>query len=431
MPRDWYNRSSIYYYMERIPDATQEQPYCNIPCDQAMPNQEGFQRSACLARQHQMYLVTNLVENLPCENKEGCPSDGHYQFNTNMIFDPNGCLIGKYRKTHLYSEEHERMDKALEASHVYFDTEYGRFGTFICMDILFHDPAITLVEEYGVQHVICPAAWNNSPDNVWLRSLDIQFAFAKRMGVNFLASNIQRVEENFAGTGIFTPEKPVNYTYNMEYDEATLIIGRLTAKPEAKTKQAEMPIKRSDRPWLQWIRKMVTNIQHIVLNGFTATKPRRKPSGQDVVIYGNTYKATPLVGLRGHTSVCYGCLCCNLEYRRSSEKEFFILGAFVGMQVYEGTFHVEVRTVIRCPGNDLASCEQPGVNTSSTSFQTFNLYGNFNADYVFPALMTSGFTFDKIDWNFIRGDNNYNAITFSSGYPFVSAAMMRRDYRIF
>ena len=43
---------------------------------------------------------------------------------------------------------------------VSFDTDFGvKFGTFICFDILFHEPAIKLTRDHQVTDFVYPTAW--------------------------------------------------------------------------------------------------------------------------------------------------------------------------------------------------------------------------------------------------------------------------------
>ena len=400
-----FDRSSVYQYMEVIPDGSQDKPYCNISCSEPMKNQEAFQTSSCIAKQNGIYLTVNLIEEVPCTGR-GCPQDGHYQYNTNLIYNSDGCLIGKYHKTHMFEEEKVRLNRPPVPQYVYFDTEYGRFGTMICMDILFHDPAISMVEKYGVRHILFPTAWDQSNDYVWLKSVEIHNAFAKRIGVNFLASNIREHSDWFAGSGIYTANGILNYTYDMRDDEGTIVTGVL-----------EYNIKPT---------KLTPLTGPTITQNLPPSRPIFSPI-HNVSIYNNTYRAVVLEGLSGRASVCYGELCCNLDYSRSGNSETYILAAYNGLQVLEGVFWVEICLVYRCSSSDLTTCHNRE-SASLTKFSLFKLYANFKADYVFPNVMPSGYKFRKIDWKFIREEKNYNAIEFSSNWPAVSAAMMGRDY---
>lgn len=70
--------------------------------------------------------------------------------NTTVSFD------FRYEKANLYFED--QFDKPDPVQLSTFETDFGKFGLFTCFDIIFHDPAIKLVES-GVRNFIFPTAW--------------------------------------------------------------------------------------------------------------------------------------------------------------------------------------------------------------------------------------------------------------------------------
>ncbi|XP_063089539.1 pantetheinase isoform X2 [Cavia porcellus] len=92
-----FTRTSIYSYLEDIPD-----PQVNwIPCDN--PNRFGLapvqRRLSCLAKGNAIYVVANIGDKKPCNTSDPqCPPDGRYQYNTNVVFDSQGKLVARYHK---------------------------------------------------------------------------------------------------------------------------------------------------------------------------------------------------------------------------------------------------------------------------------------------------------------------------------------------
>lgn len=80
---------------------------------------------------------------------------------------------------------------------VTFDTVFGRFGIFTCFDILFYDPAVTLVKDFHVDTIVFPTAWMNVLPH--LSAIQFHSAWAMGMGVNFLASNIHHPSNRMTG----------------------------------------------------------------------------------------------------------------------------------------------------------------------------------------------------------------------------------------
>jgi pantetheine hydrolase len=122
---------------------------------------------SCLARENEIYLCINLSEREDCTEESqqaqndtrACSSLGFSCFNTNVVFDRNGAVIGRYRKFNLFREG--GVNTTLTAELSTFDTDFGvTFGNIICFDVLFLDPAMRLVQ-MGVKNFIFPGMWTS------------------------------------------------------------------------------------------------------------------------------------------------------------------------------------------------------------------------------------------------------------------------------
>jgi predicted amidohydrolase len=85
-----------------------------------------------LARDLNSYVVAGLME------REGASA-----YNTAVLIDRHGVLVGKYRKVYLPREE---VEGGLTPGQSYpvFDTDFGRLGLMICWDVQYADPARAL-----------------------------------------------------------------------------------------------------------------------------------------------------------------------------------------------------------------------------------------------------------------------------------------------
>ena len=85
-----------------------------------------------LARDLNSYVVAGLMER-----------EGTSAYNTAVLIDRRGVLVGKYRKIYLPREE---VEGGLTPGQSYpvFDTDFGRMGLMICWDIQYPDPARAL-----------------------------------------------------------------------------------------------------------------------------------------------------------------------------------------------------------------------------------------------------------------------------------------------
>ncbi|MBM4026238.1 MAG: carbon-nitrogen hydrolase family protein [Planctomycetes bacterium] len=104
---------------------------------------------AQLARTHNLHIVFSLDER-----------DGHLIYNTAVLLDPDGKLIGKYRKVCLPRSE---IDAGVAPGHDYpvFDTRFGKVGLMICYDGFFPEVARELANR-GAEVIAWPV-WGCNP----------------------------------------------------------------------------------------------------------------------------------------------------------------------------------------------------------------------------------------------------------------------------
>ena len=94
------------------------------------------ERLAAAAKEHGVYLLAGSYN----EKVVGQAR----MFNTSLFFDPQGELIGRYAKIHLFDAFLNEKISPLESKHnqpgdtpVLVDTHYGKFGMTICYDVRF------------------------------------------------------------------------------------------------------------------------------------------------------------------------------------------------------------------------------------------------------------------------------------------------------
>jgi predicted amidohydrolase len=102
-----------------------------------------------LAKQHHLYLVPGLIER-----------DRHLIYNVAVLIDPEGNVVGKYRKTALPRAE---IEGGITPGHDYpvFDTRLGKVGLMICYDGFFPEVARQL--SIGGAEIIAFPVWGCNP----------------------------------------------------------------------------------------------------------------------------------------------------------------------------------------------------------------------------------------------------------------------------
>uniref|UniRef100_A0A8C3HWX5 CN hydrolase domain-containing protein n=1 Tax=Chrysemys picta bellii TaxID=8478 RepID=A0A8C3HWX5_CHRPI len=361
-----FTRETIYPYLEDIPD-----PQVNwIPCTDPdrfapAPVQE---RLSCMARSNAIYVVANIGDKKPCNSSDPkCPSDGHYQYNTDVVFDSEGKLVARYHKYNLFVTE-TQFDYPKEPEFVTFNTSFGKFGIFTCADILFHDPAVVLVSKLQVDTVLFPTAWVNTLP--LLSASQFHSAWAMGMGINFLSANTRNSSLDMTGSGIYAPNGPRAFHYNTETENGHLLVVELSSHPRLSP---TYPIA------VNW-------------SSYATSIKRFSPDDRNFsgVIYFDKFTFTELTKPEGNRTVCQKDLCCHLSYRmvEKQEDEVYVLGAFDGLHVVEGEYYLQICTLLKCKSTDLKTCGEP-VATAHTRFEAFSLSGTFGTSYVFPEVLLS------------------------------------------
>jgi len=99
-----------------------------------------------IARTNNIYVVTGMIERI----------DGDHYFNSSVMLDPQGNLVGHYRKCHLFSAEKKVFDVGSEATLV--DTDFGRVALTICYDMVFPE-YIRSLRLRGAELIINSTDW--------------------------------------------------------------------------------------------------------------------------------------------------------------------------------------------------------------------------------------------------------------------------------
>ncbi|XP_037076705.1 pantetheinase-like [Pollicipes pollicipes] len=198
-----------------------------VPCGEASRH-EVVSGLSCLAKAHQMYIVANYVEKVPCSQASDadCPADGFYLFNTNLVFDRKGTMIQKYNKVHPYIVEREVLQTP-KPHLAAFRTDFGVvFGLMTCFDILFEVPAVELTRR-GISHVVFPTDWHDELPS--LTALQMHSAYARGLGVTLLSAGLHVHRTASVGSGIYTAAGALNYTYDYANEAGALLTARVVA----------------------------------------------------------------------------------------------------------------------------------------------------------------------------------------------------------
>ncbi|KAH0515066.1 Trace amine-associated receptor 2 [Microtus ochrogaster] len=257
----------------------------------------------------------------------------------------------------------EQFNAPVEPEFVTFNTPFGKFGIFTCFDVLFHDPAVSLVTKFQVDTILFPTAWMDVLPH--LAAIEFHSAWAMGMGVNFLAANIHNPLRRMTGSGIYAPDSPRAFHYDRKTDEGKLLLAQLESQPRHSAVNWTAYASSVDAP---------------------ATGNQEFQS----VAFFDEFTFVELKGIAGNYTVCQNDLCCHLSYRMTEKRsdEVYALGAFDGLHTVEGQYHLQICTLLKCKTTSLHTCGS-SVDTASTTFEMFSLSGTFGTQYVFPEVLLS------------------------------------------
>ena len=105
-----------------------------------VPDGPYFRRLAALARELKIHLVAGLTE-----------ADGELRYNTAVLINPEGRLIGKYRK---HALEHELVRNTPGTNTPAFKTDSARLGLIICADRK-HPDLVRQIVAAGAEFLLC------------------------------------------------------------------------------------------------------------------------------------------------------------------------------------------------------------------------------------------------------------------------------------
>jgi len=94
--------------------------------------------------------------------------EGQDLFNTSLLLDPQGQIIARYRKIHLFgyqSEERRLLKPGVEV--IVAKTPWGRVGLSTCYDLRFPEFYRKMVD-HGAQFFLVASAWPRSRQEAWI-----------------------------------------------------------------------------------------------------------------------------------------------------------------------------------------------------------------------------------------------------------------------
>ncbi|XP_015122203.1 vanin-like protein 2 isoform X2 [Diachasma alloeum] len=369
---------------------------------------KALKRISCAAREGKMYVVINIAEKLPCDG-ERCPEDGKFLFNCQAVFDRDGKIIAKYRKTHLFDES--QFDILQSPEVVTFDTDFNvTFGTFICFDMLFKEPALNLTRIHHVTDIVYSTAWFS--ELPFLTAIQAQSEWAYSEDVNFLASGYNRPHLASFGSGIYLGKKGIaKATIGARGDE--LLIADVPKKSRKLLTESiraslrrEFPVKTTEPRHDELRRKRSEQTELGV--------ERDSNSPSDFNLWQDpglpTYETRPINSIIRQEKLCQRDFCCDftVETSRVDSSTRYRLTVVDGIRtfVHHTTIGYQACGVVLCGNDSINSCGlRMNSETTFTSVKITATFVNLENLLIFPNSVNSSLM--PLDWTYsekIEGD---------------------------
>jgi len=212
--------SRMFLYLEQIP--TPNLGTASTPCgNSAFSGRPILQRLSCIAKSNAIYISVNWGDYVYCSNSTdtNC-KNGHYQYNTQIVFSSSGEVVAKYWKIHLFNEG--EFDTPSTDDPTYFNMTYSgsktvKIGLFTCFDSMYATPSWTLMNNYNINFFLISHWWVNSGTTStaiqWFESL------SRKYGINLVVAssgwfNGAYTPRDSSGSGVFSQGVAISSYFN-------------------------------------------------------------------------------------------------------------------------------------------------------------------------------------------------------------------------
>ena len=183
------------------------------PCYEENGEDDGYVQSrlSCLAAENQIYIGASMGSVVAgCEY---CQHGGSCYYNTLVLYNKTGHLVGVYHKYNLWTSELSTYDIDLSPSLVTVETEFGRLGLAVCADLMWRSPIVELVEQHNISTLLLPLSWWDLFPHQLAHSN--QAAWARGLQVNLLAANTHDAASWSSGSGLYSSSGHAAYYHDI------------------------------------------------------------------------------------------------------------------------------------------------------------------------------------------------------------------------
>lgn len=345
---------------------------------------------SCSALKNKIYVVVNLVEQYYDNERKN-----YVYFNTDVVFDKNGCVAARYRKINLLNENLFVPGKAT----LYFETDFGvTFGLYTCFDIVFKHPALNVLSDLEVTDIVYPVAWfSHLP---FLQGLSVHHGYAVSNKINLLAAGLHDPALRNGGTAIYLANGEILKVYINGQKGSKLLIGDVPKISRRKSDKSCQVLEQLSEP---------TKEELIDIASFAT-------SVEDMTNY--TFKSIDLNKKEISETICSGeKFCCKFDIKleASSKANYaYKLVAYHGTVQLSQNDRLGTRScaVVACKSENNDSCGQRHKEPpSGVTFEKIEVKGTFNSQNSHDQPSTLRYNLKPVtNYTFCRDLKNNNDV---------------------
>ncbi|XP_065346687.1 biotinidase-like [Cloeon dipterum] len=345
-----------------------------LPCSSGNEGLEYLlmKQLSCISRQNFVYLVAAVLEkeSRECQTGETAPSCFNI-FSTTIVTDKNGFFIAKYRRFNSL-EQGSVINRPIEATPTTFTTASGfTFGLLTGNDLLFREPAQSLLRR-NVTQFITNGAWLNTVPFEF--SVNVFQGWIEANKVYLAAANYMEPERGYSGIGTYRSFSGGFLRSEMVsgVSGGSVAIGDTLSDLSSLRRR-----KRQDNP------NNVVGVAPADLSKFVSVEVPLSPTSRQV-------------------RACHETFCCDLTYSTTTTltdttSVAYRLLVFGGNRTVEGVaqpiFLEQTCGLVACARGaenaiDCTATKDQTAYTNSVSFSSLSLQGSFSTNSVRPITMS-------------------------------------------
>mmetsp|Transcript_19370 Transcript_19370/g.74386 ORF Transcript_19370/g.74386 Transcript_19370/m.74386 type:complete len:542 (-) Transcript_19370:61-1686(-) len=326
------------------------------------------------------------VEWCDSERASACPSDGRWQYNTQLAFGTDGTLLAKHRKLHLFLADAEIFNYPAPSLDYFVGPHGVTFGMLVCFDVWFRFPGFPMADSSPpIENFVLSSWWENNGTLPLVSAVNMQQAFARSAQVNLLACSVGVSFFN-SGSGVYNgPANEQNFVYNVDFPSLDMHIVTMELPLSPRSGSLTNSLRRSIAVTQE---EMALSLGTSASQVVHATPSLSSRHGSFISMPENATVSEVVIGPGDSVSdvqLVSGGLTCSFSYSVSNDGS--VAGDTFALLAYEGPYfdymlYGQLCSLYKC--NADLGCDVLTLDAGDVSFDSIDVLASFNSRQ--PAL---------------------------------------------